>query len=307
MAENKEILLESGTNELEILEFNVGNSVYGINIAKVVEVTTAQPVTELPSHDENVEGVYNSRGTIIPVIDLYKITHNEHIEKESAMYIVCSFNQTTVAFHVGKVKGIQRIFWTDIIEPPRMANFSGKKNGLITGIADIDEHLIMILDFESIVAGINKEAGFDTTGLNDLKAANSISNKKIVVADDSPFLNKMIVDTLEKTGFRNIQSFKNGADAWDYIYSQKSGSGDITERIACIVSDIEMPQMDGLHLTKRVKDDDILKNIPVYLFSSLINEQMEAKCRSVGADGQFSKPQITVLIKEILKHLGLEE
>ena len=165
----------------------------------------------------------------------------------------------------------------------------------------------MILDFESIVAGINKEAGFDTTGLNELKATNSISDKKLVVADDSPFLNKMIVDALEKTGFRNIQSFKNGADAWEYIYSQKNGNGDITERIACIVSDIEMPQMDGLHLTKRVKDDDILKNIPVYLFSSLINEQMEAKCRSVGADGQFSKPQITVLIKEILKHLGLEE
>lgn len=300
-----DILLESGTNELEILEFEVGNSVYGINIAKVVEITTAQEIREVPASPEVVEGIYNSRGIIISVVDLYKITHNVHKENERAMFIVCNFNQMTIAFHVGNVRGIQRISWSDIKEPPSITSGAKNQTGLITGIVQVEKQLIMILDFERIISEINADVGLNVTELNTVKPAETkVIDKPIVVVDDSPLLNRMIVESLESCGLHNIKSFKNGAEAWNYIVTQRDGEGKITDRIACVVSDIEMPQMDGHHLTKRIKEDSVLKDIPVYLFSSLINEQMFAKGLSVGADAQFSKPQIAELTVALIEQLS---
>lgn len=300
-----EILLESGTNEVEILEFEVGNSVYGINIAKVIEITTAQSVTQIPSSGDEVEGVFVSRGVVVPVINLYEVTHEQPTEKERAMFIVCNFNKMTVAFHVGNVRGIQRISWDDIKTPPAIANSGNHRSaGLLTGITEIEEHLIMILDFEKIVTEINSSTGLDVENIESLAtSASTLADKHLVVADDSAFLNKMIVDALTKTGFTNIKSFPDGEAAWEYIQSQRDGDGEITDRIACVVSDIEMPKMDGHHLTKRIKSDAVLKKIPVFLFSSLINEQMILKGKSVGADGQFSKPEISDLIDALLKLL----
>ena len=176
--------------------------------------------------------------------------------------------------------------------------------GISTGVAKINGKILMILDFEKIVSDLNRSNGIDTTGLSSVeKASIDAGNKRIVVADDSPFLNKMITDTLADTGFKNIVSFQNGQDAWDYVNTFKSrcSADDITDNIACVISDIEMPQMDGHRLTKLIKDDPVLKKIPVILFSSLIDEQMIRKCKSVGADAQFSKPQITELIRTLLK------
>ena len=128
-------------------------------------------------------------------------------------------------------------------------------------------------------------------------------NKHIVIAEDSPFLNTLIQSTLGEAGYNNIVSFDNGKDAWDYISGHKNFDGDILDQISCLISDIEMPKMDGHHLTKLIKDDEVLRRIPVYLFSSLINEQMRVKGESVGADAQFSKPQIGALIKYINDHI----
>lgn len=301
------ILLESGTNELELLVFELADGVYGINISKVVEIAPAVFVTKLPNSDNVIEGVYNSRGEIVSVINLYQITHNTPLENEKSMFIVCNFNQMTVAFHVGRVRGIERISWEEIKAPPAVSSGSAhaKKYGLLTGIADIKDQLTMILDFERIVTEINQDAGLNVHELTTVeKTVEPVySHKQIVVADDSPMLNKMIVDSLDEMGFKNIKSFKNGADAWNYIQTQREGIGKVTDRIACIVSDIEMPQMDGHHLTKRVKSDSVLKEIPVFLFSSLINEQMYAKGKAVGADEQFSKPQIAELVKALIQQV----
>lgn len=300
------ILLESGTNELELLEFEVGNSCYGINISKVVEIMINQEVTPVPNAPEEVEGVFIPRDKLISVVDLHKVLNTQCTKTDKDIFIICEFNQMQVAFHVSKVKGIQRISWSDISDPPSIANGSNSEAaGLSTGVAKVNGRIIIILDFEKIVSKLNRSAGLDTTGIDRLTRPDAIvGNKRIVVADDSKFLNKMITDSLEHIGFYNIQSFSNGQDAWDYVQSYRDSGDKITDDIAAVISDIEMPKMDGHRLTKLIKDDAVLKDIPVILFSSLINEQMIAKGKSVGADAQFSKPQIKDLINYLVNLLS---
>ncbi len=207
---------------------------------------------------------------------------------------------------ITSVKGIQRISWADIADPPAVTSGSSDEAiGLATGVAKINDRIIIIMDFEKIVSTLNRDAGLDINGLEKIDRPTAMTgNKHIVVADDSKFLNKMITDSLSKVGFHNIMSFSNGQDAWEYVQSFKDKGDDITSHIACIISDIEMPKMDGHRLTKLIKDDKTLSQIPVLLFSSLINEQMIAKGKSVGADGQFSKPQIKELISYLIKVLS---
>lgn len=289
------ILLESGTNELEVLEFMVGEQSFGINIAKVVEIMNYQPMIPVPDSPPEFEGVFTPRDKVISVIDLHKVLHKESTDKEHDLLIICHFNQMDVGFHVTSVKGIQRISWEDIEKPPRISG-DGSTN-IATGIAKFKDRIILILDFEKIVSDMNQSAGLDTSGATTVDA--SRESKHIVIAEDSPFLNSLIVNTLHDSGYKNVVSFDNGKDAWDYIEGHKALGGDILEQVACLISDIEMPKMDGHHLTKLIKDDPILKRIPVFLFSSLINDQMRKKGESVGADAQFSKPQIGGLIKHL--------
>ncbi|MCI9408275.1 MAG: chemotaxis protein CheV [Oscillospiraceae bacterium] len=303
---NTNILLESGTNELELLEFQVGDNNFGINISKVVEIMINEDVTPVPNSPEEIEGVFIPRDKLISVIDLHKVVHVPHTSSGKEIFIICEFNRMHVAFHVTSVKGIQRISWADIADPPAVTSGSSDEAiGLATGVAKINDRIIIIMDFEKIVSTLNRDAGLDINGLEKIDRPTVMTgNKHIVVADDSKFLNKMITDSLSKVGFHNIMSFSNGQDAWEYVQSFKDKDDDITSHIACIISDIEMPKMDGHRLTKLIKDDKTLSQIPVLLFSSLINEQMIAKGKSVGADGQFSKPQIKELISYLIKVLS---
>ena len=293
------ILLESGTNELEVLEFTVGEQSFGINIAKVNEIMNYQPMIPVPDSPEEFEGVFTPRDKVISVIDLHKVLHRDSLNSGHDLLIICNFNQMDVGFHVSSVKGIQRISWEDIEKPPRISGDG--VNNIATGIAKLSDRIILILDFEKIVSDINRSAVLDATGAT--KADEEKSDKHIVIAEDSPFLNTLIQNTLHEAGYNNVVSFDNGKDAWDYVNAHKSLSGDILEQVSLVISDIEMPQMDGHHLTKLIKSDDVLKKIPVYLFSSLINEQMHIKGESVGADAQFSKPQIGMLINYINAHI----
>jgi two-component system chemotaxis response regulator CheV len=298
------ILLESGTNELELLVFEVGDSTFGINIAKVVEIMINMDVTPVPNAPEEVEGVFIPRDKLISVIDLHKVIHTEKTE-QTDIFVICEFNKITVAFRVGKVDGIQRIKWSDISDPP-MGTSNTEATGISTGVVKIDGKIIIIMDFEKIVSRLNLTSGFDDRGIDEIHLSEKIGSKRLVVADDSSFLNKMITDSLSKVGFTNIVSFPNGQDAWEFVSSFRDKPGNITDNIACVISDIEMPKMDGHALTRRIKEDKVLKDIPVLLFSSLINEQMILKCKAVGADGQFSKPQIKELIDLSIKLISEE-
>lgn len=296
------ILLESGTNELELLEFDICGNSYGINIAKVREIMMEQELVPMPQAPAEIEGVFMPREKLITVIDLHKVLGKEKPADARGLFIICEFNGMDIGFHVSSVQGIQRIGWTAIEKPPQVS--SDANTGIATGIAKVNGKILVILDFEKIVGDINKSAGLDLAGSENIKADKITSEKHIVIAEDSQFLNKMIVNSLADIGFKDIRSFPNGKEAWDYLSKFTNYDGDITECVAAVITDIEMPQMDGHHLTKLIKSDSKLKKIPVFLFSSLINEQMYQKGLSVGADEQFSKPQIGMLIERLMQILS---
>lgn len=294
------ILMESGTNELEVLEFTVGNNHYGINVAKVKEILPASKVTPVPNAHPCIEGIFMPRDTIITVVDLAKVIKAPVSSSPSTdMFVITNFNMLNVAFHVEKVVGIHRVSWADIITPDK--TISTADTAIATGIVKFDDRLVIILDFERIVADINPETGLKVSDVEKLEGRER-NNAPIVIAEDSPLLMRLICDSLTKSGYTSVTSFPNGQAAWDYI-SELKQNGTALDKIKCIITDIEMPLMDGHRLTKLVKSDDKLKSIPIIIFSSLINEEMRRKGESLGADVQLSKPEIGMLVSEIDKLL----
>lgn len=295
-----EILLESGTNELEILEFTVGNNHYGINVAKVKEILSYKVPTPVPNAHPCIEGIFMPRDEIISIIDLavcLKMKKSEDTSKD--MYILTNFNKINAAFHVHSVIGIHRVSWEDIVKPDSTVNSQG--NGLATGIIKLNDKLIIILDFEKIVANINPETGLKVSDIDHLKGRTR-NEIPILISEDSPLLSALITECLHKSGYSNITATANGKEAWDKLQKYKE-DGTINKHVQCIITDIEMPQMDGHRLTKLVKDDEELHSIPVVIFSSLISDEMRRKGESLGADAQLSKPEIGELVETIDKIL----
>ncbi|MEG0540886.1 MAG: chemotaxis protein [Angelakisella sp.] len=299
---NAEILLESGTNELEIMEFTVAGELFGINVAKVREIMLASPVKPMPKSHPDIEGIFKPRDQVITVIDLPKylgLVPSDDNTKD--IFIVTNFNNLHFAFHVHSVVGIDRISWTKMQKPDRI--IYGGEEGVATGIAEFDGRLITILDFEKIVAEISPEAGIQYSDLDRL-GERQRSDKAILVAEDSMLLAKMIIESLHRSGYVNTIKTDNGQEAWDFLCEAKASGDSIDDHVACIISDIEMPLMDGHRLTKLVKTDPKLQHIPLILFSSLINEEMKVKGKALGADAQISKPEIANLVTLIDKLIG---
>ena len=290
------ILLENGTNELEILEFVLNGNSYGINVAKIREIINYQEVTPVPNSHPSIEGIFMPRDVMITAIDLKNCLQKGQSEP-GGLFIVTNFNKLDIAFHVDQVVGIHRVSWRDIIKPG--ATVSTTEDGVSTGIVKIGEKLIIILDFEKIVTDISPETGLKVTDIDAL-GERGRNNVPILIAEDSVFLNKMIVESLKKAGYTNLIHTENGQEAWDTIEMFRS-QGTLKEHVACVITDIEMPIMDGHRLTKLIKDDDELKDIPVVIFSSLVNEEMRRKGEALGADAQLSKPEIGNLVREIDK------
>ena len=296
------ILLESGTNELEILEFRVGKNLYGINVAKVREILSYQDPTPVPNADARIEGIFMPRDEIISVIDLAKCLGMVRDEQttDTDMYIVTNFNKLNAAFHVSAVQGIHRVSWEDIIKPDSTVNAAGA--GMATGIVRIDGNLIIILDFEKIVAEINPETGLKVSDVEHMHGRKR-NESPILIAEDSALLSKMIVTCLEQAGYTNLTVTANGQECWDKM-NEYLNSGDLDGQVSCGITDIEMPQMDGHHLTKLIKTNDTMKHIPVVIFSSLVNDEMKRKGEQLGADAQLSKPEIGQLVEAIDGLLG---
>lgn len=289
-----EILLESGTNELEIMEFTIGGELFGINVAKVREIMTRQPVKVMQKSHPDVEGIFKPRDEVITVIDLARYLNMEpSANPDYDIFIVTSFNNLNFAFHVHTVVGIDRISWTHMQKPDKI--IYGGEEGVATGIAEFENRLITILDFEKIVAEISPETSIQFSDLERLGERSRVE-KVILIAEDSMLLSKMIIESLHRAGYNNTIKTENGQEAWDYLVEAKQSGDPIKNHIACIVSDIEMPLMDGHRLTKLVKEDNVLKHIPLILFSSLINEEMRIKGKELGADAQISKPEIANLV-----------
>lgn len=207
---NHEILLETGTNEIEIMEFTIDGNLYGINVAKVREILMSAPVHPMPHSHPAVEGIFKPRDIVITVVDLPKYLSGREEEKGNKdLFIITNFNQMHIAFRVHTVVGISRISWQDIQKPDKTV--SGGPEGVATGIAQCGEELVTILDFEKIVAEIAPETGIQLSEVDRL-GPRSRNETPIWVAEDSILLTQMIRSALVKAGYVNLNMYPNGGE-----------------------------------------------------------------------------------------------
>ncbi len=290
---NKGILLESGTNELEIVEFEVANNKFGINVIKVKEIIQPMNVTFIPHAHPHVEGIIQLRGEVLPVVDMLRVLGIQSAERNPQQkYIVAEFNKQRVVFHVDNVTQIHRISWDQIEKPSDM--YQGGASQVI-GVVKYNNEMILLLDFERIMVDINPASSISVESVKKLGKRDR-SEKKIVIAEDSPLLRKLLFDTMSEAGYANVDFFENGRDAYEYLEALAKADKNIENHVQLVVTDIEMPQMDGHHLTKKIKTHPDLQKLPVIIFSSLITDDLRHKGEVVGAEDQISKPEIAELI-----------
>ncbi len=289
---NNDILLESGTNELEVLIFGLGEQSYGVNVAKVREVILPVPVSASPGQPANVMGMFNLRGVVLPLVDLHSYFKIDPVDENSEDHriIVTEFNGAQAAFKVERVERIHRLSWESMRSVP---DETGSDHMSVTGITELNGKLVLMLDFESIfdhiamqntlhVSHVENELGVDRESMN------------VFIAEDSKFIRNIMQNVLTKSGYTQVSVFNNGLDCWEAI--QAAAKGD-RAKPDILVTDIEMPQMDGLHLTRKVRNTAGFEDMPVLLFSSLITDDTRHKGEACGANAQIAKPEIPRLVQ----------
>ncbi|MHC2070361.1 chemotaxis protein [Bremerella sp. T1] len=303
---NTGILLEAGTNEAEILVFEVAGQTFGVNVAKVKEVLGVTKVTGLPEGHPSIEGVVRIRQDVVTLIHLGHFLYGdipEAVSREGDCLLLLEFNQRPLAFRVSRVHRIYRVSWKATRPLPVTAGM----NAPITSVVLIDGKLVQILDFESIgaeVAGITDES---TTEASVTRI--DAPDIPVVFAEDSRMISEMIRDHLQDAGFTNIHGFVDGQAAWDYLESlSEDESGEtIRNKVGILITDVEMPRMDGFSLAKNVRMHPVLSQIPVIIFSSLVSKDNQKKGAQVGVDVQVSKPRYGELLEKTRQLVGLSE
>lgn len=296
MENNKDgILLESGTNEVEILRFKVAGELYAINVVKVSEILEVDNIAKVPNAHIAVPGVSLIRGEVITVIDMLQVLEGKkNPNVKNAMTLVCEFNQLKVAFAIEEVIGISRITWSDIQKPNDITNTS-----LVIGNINYNNEIVMLLDFEKIVMDISPQSGITVDRMKNIEVKDR-KKYKILLADDSPMIRDVLKTTLTEAGFIDLRFYNDGLEAWKFLENLAIEKGEgFKNAVDLLITDIEMPQLDGHTLTRRIKEHHILKDLPVVIFSSLITDDLIHKGESVGADGQMSKPEIDRLVEVV--------
>lgn len=290
-----DILLEAGTNEFEVLVFRMGEQCYGVNVAKVREVLQPLPVIDIPHKHPSVIGFIHVRGTTLTLIDLGKHlnTGPKNLEEDSeGTIIITEFNSVRIGFLVDKVERIHRLSWNKLLPIPTLNinNADGTSVGCTTGALDIDDQLVLMVDFESVADTILMQDKLKIKNVDNPLGVDRAS-KRIIMAEDSPFMRNQLKRIMLASGYTRLEAYSDGQAAWDAISSGEGGP------IDAIVSDIEMPRMDGLHLTKLIKNDPRFKDVPVVLFSSLISEDNANKGKQVGVTVQIPKPDLLEMVQ----------
>ncbi|MGF1740542.1 chemotaxis protein [Vibrio profundum] len=315
------ILTESGTNELEIIEFHlnkllpdgtVKHCYYGINVAKVREVIQVPETTDYPNAQPHMVGVFSSRDILTPLVDLagwLGVPTSQEIDKK--FVIVTDFNKMTNGFLIDSISRIHRISWKDVESPSQFLE-AGEQD-CVVAVVRKGENLIMILDFEKIIADINPELSMgkydisvDRTVDLDQKMVEKRNGKTVMVVDDSAFIRAMIQETLSSAGY-NILSCKDGGEAHEKLMEiqkmSKEEKAEVSDMVNAVVTDVEMPRMDGMHLIKRLRESDSYKEIPIVMFSSLMSDDNRAKALAVGATDTITKPEIGKIVKMMDKFI----
>ena len=306
MSENTKILTESGNNEVEMLIFILRDCHYAVNVSKVREIIKYTKITPVPGGDGSIAGFIMPRDVLITAIDMrYCLYGEKSIPSDKAYLIICHFNKLDIAFQVDGVIGIQRISWNDITSPSEVLQTDDSS---ITGIVKLKDDIISVIDLEKIMTDINPSSGLTMHDVENVsaEAIEDVRRRKLtlLLVEDSKTLSTLISSYIEKVGYKVIVT-TNGVEGYEkLVYMRNEGT---LKEIDCIISDIEMPRMDGLTLCKKLKEDNDFKNIPFIVFSSLAEGQMASKCFSVGADDCLAKPELGVLIDRIHKLIDRED
>ena len=298
------ILLESGSNELEIIEFYIEEKLpdgsiyrgfYGMNVAKVLSIIRRPTVTGVPSkHHPAVLGTFNLRGKVLPLVDLSIWLGKEMASQENLKVIVSEFSGIVTSFLVSGVTRIHRLSWSQVEAPgSHVQNYS---NQSITGVVRFEDRISFILDMEKIITSMDPSLDMGRRAeAADIEPIQDAGRFHILIAEDSVSIRNMISTTLQRSGY-HVTCTASGREALEVLMAWKQEAGEaqcpITDKVHLVLSDIEMPEMDGHALTRSIRSDPVLHRLPVVLFSSLITSALRHKGESVGADDQISKPDL---------------
>lgn len=304
------ILLETGTNEVEILEFHIDEEgyrgAYGVNVAKVLEIIPLPTKIVRPPNARAgfVAGMFNHREKLVALLDLALWLGKGKSREGSPKVLITEFNNVVTGFLVSGVNRIHRLTWGDI-KP--LDGYMEELSDTITGVIKLEDRIVFLLDLERAISDLDPQmAVSEVPSLLELTSGESYEPIRVFHVDDSAVIRRTVKQRLEENQFFTVTSFENGDQAWQQMVEMKERSREmgasLADHVEVVLSDIEMPGMDGYHFCKRIKDDADLKDIPVVLFSSLINEKLLHKGEAVGADGQFTKPDLRLMnfIKDIV-------
>ncbi len=309
----KHSIIQASSNELELIEFYIdelqadGTSYrgyYGMNVAKVLEIIHYPEVTAVPSkHHEAVLGTFNLRGRVLPLVDLSVWLGKTLSSRDNLKVLVSEFGGIVVAFLVSGVNRIHRLSWKQIEAPSAHVQNYSKQS--ITGIVHFEERILFILDVEKIISTMNSNIEIHKAPVvekelteDDVTAIEEANNYNILIVDDSTSIRNTIGFILENAGY-NVTSATSGREAWDILTKWKAEIPDMKDHVHLVISDIEMPEMDGHTLTKSIKEDPALSEIPVVLFSALTTDAVKNKGVEVGANMQISKQELPILADRV--------
>lgn len=268
----------AGENRLELLLFNLGGKQhFGINVFKVQEVIRCPALTSIPHAHAIMKGLAHLRGKTIPVLDLAMAIGKPALQNINESYVIISeYNRSTQGFLVNGVDKIVNINWDDVQAPPKGLG----NDNYMTAVTRIDEELIEIIDVEKILAemvGVVTELQSERSEFQDKRAL------RILVADDSSVARNQMKRTLDQIGLE-VTLANNGKEALTLLQNSVADGQSISETFDVLISDVEMPEMDGYTLTKTIRADDRLKDLPVMLHTSLSGSFNDKMVASVGAD-----------------------
>jgi two-component system chemotaxis response regulator CheV len=297
---------DPGGNDLEIIEFYIDEalagggdyrSYYAMNVAKVLEIIRRPPVTGVPGrHHEAALGTFNLRGKVLPLVDLGLWLDKKVMPSDAHKVIVTEFSNVVIAFVVSGVTRIHRMTWSQV-EPPGKYLQSFSRDS-VTGIVRFEDRIVFLLDMEYIISGMDPTVNLASRV--DQVERDGGQGLRVLVADDSPSIRRVIASCLEQAHYTVTQT-TCGREAWDKLQAWRVEAErrgvPITEFVNLIISDIEMPEMDGHSLTMRIKAESAFAVVPVILFSSLISDVVHAKGIKAGADDQVAKPDLPHLTR----------
>jgi two-component system chemotaxis response regulator CheV len=300
--------LKVGSNEMELVDFRilkeedgeVYEGIYGINVSKVREIIRIPKLTELPGTPEFIEGIFDLRDVVIPVVNLARwmgITAPQDIEKSSRV-IITEFNNVLIGFIVHEAKRIRRINWGDI-EPATFASGGGSLDGSkITGVTKIEgDNVLLILDLETVV----QELGLYEPDVDNIPQELELFSGLALILDDSSTARKIVKDALQKMGFTVVEAIdgQEGLEKLNDLYSTYGEN--IAQSLKLILSDVEMPRMDGFHFAANVKEDGRFANIPIIFNSSISDHFSEMRGKEAGAEAYLVKFEASSFYDEVAR------